>query len=81
MPYKIIRTFGMRLRPIELNVLQEIEGNGIYLYDMSEFSDNKFRIRTIQFLSEYYLRSFNRSMILQYFKDLILRKFRKYVCK
>lgn len=25
MPYKIIRTFGMRLRPIELNVLQEIE--------------------------------------------------------
>lgn len=81
MPYKIIRTFGMRLRPIELNVLQEIEGNGIYLYDMSEFSDNKFGIRTIQFLSEYYLRSFNRSMILQYFKDLILRKFRKYVCK
>ncbi|MEE1917682.1 glycosyltransferase family A protein [Pseudomonas asiatica] len=37
---KIVKTFGMRLRPIELNVIYEIPGDDIFLYDMSINSRN-----------------------------------------
>lgn len=32
-PYKIIRSFGLSMRPIEMNVKYGIEGNGLFLYD------------------------------------------------
>lgn len=33
LPYKIIKTYGLKLRPIEQNILSEIDGNEIFLYD------------------------------------------------
>lgn len=33
LPYKICREYALQLKPIELNVLMEMEGCGIYLYD------------------------------------------------
>lgn len=33
--YKIVRSFGLKLRPHELNVIANIEGNEIFLYDTS----------------------------------------------
>ena len=33
LPYKIIRTFGLRMYPIEVNVIMNIEGSGLFLYD------------------------------------------------
>lgn len=33
LPYKKIRSFGMKLRPMELNVIFQIPGSGIFLYD------------------------------------------------
>lgn len=33
LPYKIIRSFGLSMRPIEMNVKYNISGNGIFLYD------------------------------------------------
>ncbi len=33
LPYKIIRSFGLSMRPIEMNVKYGIEGNGLFLYD------------------------------------------------
>lgn len=32
-PYKIIRSFGLSMRPIEMNVKYNIKGNGLFLYD------------------------------------------------
>lgn len=36
LPYKIIKAYGLQLRPVELNIYMDIEGEGIYLYDVSE---------------------------------------------
>lgn len=33
LPFKIIKSFGLAFRPIELNVIHEIPGNNIFLYD------------------------------------------------
>lgn len=41
--YKVVTSFGMKLRPIDLNVLLSIEGEGIYLYDTTVFESNRMR--------------------------------------
>lgn len=33
LPYKIINSWALRMRPYELNIIYNIEGNGIFLYD------------------------------------------------
>lgn len=35
MNYQIVKKFALELRPIELNVIMNNEGEGIYLYDSS----------------------------------------------
>lgn len=41
--YKIISSFGLKMRPMELNIMHGIEGEGIYLYDMSCMKKNEKR--------------------------------------
>ena len=41
LPYKVVRSWGLFLRPIEANIFSEIEGQDIFLYDMREKEDEK----------------------------------------
>lgn len=34
--YKIVKSFGMQMKPMELNVLEDIEGQELFLYDTAE---------------------------------------------
>lgn len=36
LPYMVVKSFGLYMRPHELNVIEEIPGNDIFLYDTSE---------------------------------------------
>ena len=36
LPYKVIRSFGLNLEPIEMNLIRDIHGSDIFLYDISE---------------------------------------------
>ena len=36
LPYNLVCSFGMELKPIEMNVLENIKGSGIFLYDTRE---------------------------------------------
>jgi len=38
---KIMKSYDLNLRPHEMNVMLDMEGKGIFLYDMSQKSDNK----------------------------------------
>ncbi|MBO4641766.1 MAG: glycosyltransferase [Bacteroidaceae bacterium] len=35
-PYRIVRSFALELRPIEMNIIQNQQGQGIWLYDTTE---------------------------------------------
>ena len=35
MPYEIVKSYGLYLRPIELNILMEVSGRDIFLYDLT----------------------------------------------
>lgn len=36
MPYKIIRTFGLQMRPWEMNLIYDVPGKQIFLYDLHQ---------------------------------------------
>ena len=41
LPYKVRKTFGMQMKPMELNVMEEIQGEGLFLYDTSFAAEDK----------------------------------------
>lgn len=65
LPYKIIKQFGMSLRPIELNVINDIKGGHIYLYDI-KYKTSHFRIKKKWTLLRYHLKAFNQRSLLRY---------------
>lgn len=33
LPYKVLKSFGMQMKPMELNIMEQTEGEGLFLYD------------------------------------------------
>lgn len=74
MPYKTVRSFGLYLRPIELNVKYEIEGDGLFLYDIeNEYKKHRESPFSTDFIN-YSIRPLNNSMICNYSIDLLLNR-------
>lgn len=65
--YKIKNTYGLAFRPIELNIINGIRGENLYLYDTSVFEKNKFNGRNnLNELRWYYLYAFHYAELLKY---------------
>lgn len=82
LPYKIVESFGLSLRPWELNIKYKNKGNGLFLYyrdhDYSKDEPNKsFPLE----VGDYYLRGFNLPILIKYvwkrIKVSFKRKFTK----
>ena len=41
--YKVLHSYGLKLRPHEMNIIKGIDGEDIFLYDTSEKASNKFK--------------------------------------
>lgn len=52
--YKILKSFALEYHPIEMNVIMNNEGEGIYLYDLKQPKQNKFKINTTALISYKY---------------------------
>ncbi len=61
LPYKKVRSFGLAMRPIELNVHYNIEGEGLYLYEIPIQSTmiNISKKSSPYFLFQYYESFYN----------------------
>ena len=65
-PYRIIQSWALSLRPIELNVMNNILGRGIYLYDLTVKHGN-FKSKTMTYdLMHYCLHGFSYKHLLKY---------------
>lgn len=64
--YEVVKTFALEMRPIEMNVFQNIMGDGIYLYDVKKSVkiSKKARLEQIYRIYKYYYP------FLQYYKTL-----------
>ena len=81
LPYKIVKSFSLTMRPIELNVINDIEGKGIFLYDTSVKLNVKSDYSPYQFIT-YMLQGFKPKLVYIYAKTFVLnyykRKFRRH---
>lgn len=63
-PYKLVMEYGLQLRPIEANIIDKIEGTGIFLYDTS-MCDSKRSTLPYGAIA-YHLQGFNFRCLLKY---------------
>ena len=79
LPYSRIRTWGLAMRPIELNVLYGVVGEGVSLYDTSITAkgDGNYNREVVPYM----LRGFNPRLLLKYvirfYSQLFLKKLKK----
>lgn len=71
LPFKVVKSFGLVMRPIELNIRENIPGNEIFLYD-TEGRNYKLSKYPPITLSYYYLRYYNQSILVLYLLDYYL---------
>lgn len=67
----IIKTYGLMMRPIELNIKYKIAGDGLYLYDTQGKSVTTEGKELPVSMAHYYLRFFKRNLVLKYIYDII----------
>lgn len=75
-PYKIVKSYALQLRPQEMNVTANIEGNEIYLYDTFSKSQNNEFIKAKELKvkqTQYDIRSISTKSLL----DIISFKLKK----
>lgn len=84
LPYKVVKSFGLYMRPQELNVFENIPGDGIFLYDTTEKAP-KPNGKGIQNRLLYYLHGYSYKLLPLAFwaqmKVLVRKAWKKYVVK
>lgn len=74
LPYKVVKSYGLSMKPIDANIRKNIDGKGIYLYDTDyKITGGKTERLPIQFI-EYNLEVFTLYSIRRYYFYLITQK-------
>jgi len=74
LPYKILSSYALQLRPQELNVINSIDGNDILLYDTKQLTSKKKGKKTIGInVINYHLRGFNKRYLVKYSFNYLIR--------
>ena len=66
LPCKVVRSFGLTMRPVELNIKYNIEGNELFLYDTIDGSVNAASVGNPGTISNYYLRGYDVRLAAKY---------------
>ena len=76
LPYNIVKSYALTMRPLELNVIKGIEGKGIYLYDTSIKTDEKSDYTPYQFIT-YMLQGFKPKLVYVYVRKFVMNYFKR----
>lgn len=81
MPYKLVKSYALHFRPIELNVKYNHEGTGLYLYDTTVKKTNHKSVCFSNEMIDYSLQGFNipelGHVYYRYIKGGIKRKLKR----
>lgn len=69
-----IRSFGLTMRPIELNVKNSIKGEDLLLYDNTEGNCRVSQKKLPVSMAHYYLRFFDSDLIVKYMVDMFKKR-------
>jgi hypothetical protein len=80
-PYKILKSFALHMRPMELNIINDIEGNEIFLYDTTQKISKSIKSKVSSDFFLYHLQGFRREYLFvsafRHYGDAVKRKLRK----
>ena len=76
LPYKIVKSFALQMKPYEWNIIKDIPGEDLFLYDTTIADNHKKEERTIEFARYIYPLTNAREVILSGIK-FQLKKFLK----
>lgn len=65
LPFKIVEEYGLQFRPIDMNIIAQVRGNGIYLYDKKNTSKRKDKEECD--IVRYEIRGFSKRLIIKCF--------------
>lgn len=73
MPYRVVKEWGVKMRPVELNLLYKIPGKGLSLYDSYQKKNFCWTLNSYSTpIIGYFLRGFNvKYLILYTFKEFV----------
>lgn len=78
LPFTIVRSYGLMMRPMELNVKYSIDGDELFLYDTINGEGNAASMGYPDTISNYYLRGYDVRLaakyVYRYYKAAIIRK-------
>lgn len=84
LPYKVVKSFALEYRPIEMNIIAGREGNDIFLYDTEVAATTPSQPDMYNFYNYLYPKGFYNSLFIMGFKrilflivDLFIYKFNK----
>ena len=78
LPFKVIKSYGLKMRPMELNIKYNIEGKELFLYDTVDGEANAADVGYPRTISNYYLRGYSihfaAKYVLGYYFTVIKQK-------
>ena len=85
LPYKCIRSFALMEKPIEANIIDNVPGDGIYLYDLSKHTKNGLTdintLRSIEYRLQMFRPRLLQKYILHYIYTHSINKLKKIIFK
>lgn len=75
-PYKILKSYALYMRPIELNVRYGIEGCGLFLYD-TNIPNLTMQAKCSKLLAPYFLQGFNTRLLASHVISMVLKAIKK----
>lgn len=78
LPYKCIRSYALMMKPMEVNIYENITGEGLYFYDLTQ-KDSSIKVNVNPLQSIVYRLQMFRPLLLKkflvdYIKQLVLNK-------
>lgn len=61
-PYKIVKSYALQYKPIELNIMMNAEGESIFLYDTTQTITNNSKINDID-IFKYFYPDFKKNLL------------------
>lgn len=66
LPFVAIKSFALNMRPIELNVVYNVSGTGLFLYDSTQYVGSSKKQKFNEAVITYFLAGFNKRLLLNY---------------
>lgn len=80
LPYQVISSFGIKLRPMDMNVIYHVPGEGIFLYDKEQKADAPAYDSQSDVI-RYELRGMSNKMLLRYLMRIMKTRIKARVKK